>query len=61
MTGNFPNAGLYIGARDDGAGGVERPGDCGVQQVVALGAIPTPAEIVTMSHAAMEMAGVPRP
>ena len=58
MAGNFGNDSIYIGARDDGAGGLERPMNGNMRAAIALASIPTDAEIALVSHALAIRAGV---
>ncbi len=45
MVGTFPSASLYIGARDNGAGGLERPANRLVRSLLAFPAILSDADI----------------
>jgi hypothetical protein len=58
MAGNFGNDSIYIGARSDGAGGLERSMNGNVRAAIALASIPTDEEIALVSHALAVRAGV---
>jgi hypothetical protein len=58
MTGNFGSDSIYIGARSDGSGGLERPMNGNVRAGLALASIPTDEEIALVSHALAVRAGV---
>lgn len=58
MVGNFAAGSLMVGARDDGAGGLERPFNGQVFAGLAMQTIPSDAEIVTVSRALAVRAGI---
>jgi hypothetical protein len=58
MNGSFGNDSIYIGARSDGSGGLERPMNGNVRAGLALASIPTDEEIALVSHALAVRAGV---
>ncbi len=58
MVGNFSNDNLYIGARTDGSGGLERPLEGLVKEVLVLKSIASDEDIVLISQLLMEKAGI---
>tara|TARA_R110000851_G_scaffold78207_2_gene172486 strand:+ start:800 stop:1492 length:693 start_codon:yes stop_codon:yes gene_type:complete len=50
-AGNYPAGNLFIGARDDGVGGLERPLGGGIRELIAYTVALTPSQVVDVSAA----------